>query len=247
VFLKISELLKRKLDHFPIPDELVNVAAHIRDAWVAQKASSLKQGSRVLDAGAGETQYRKLFSHCDYKTQDFAQYEGSSSGILKEIWNYGQLDYICDITSIPVPDCFFDAVLCTEVLEHVPKPIDTLGEFSRILAPNGRLFLSAPLSCGIHQQPFHYYGGYSPFFYKKFLKKFGFEIVEIKPIGGLMKHVGQELHRVGRILEERAPDKLSALKKYILMRWLPLYLASLDEKIFVEEFTIGYLVEAVRK
>ena len=245
--LGIGFLLKKALNYFPVPDELVNVGAHIRDKWVAAKAASLSAGARVLDAGAGECQYRQLFSHCDYKTQDFAQYTGSSYGALYEKWDYGKLDYVSDIAHIPAPDESFDAVLCTEVLEHVPNPIDTLREFSRILAPGGRLFLSAPLSSGIHQQPFHYYGGYSPHFYTKFLSEFGFEIVEIVPTGGLMKHVGQELHRVGRIIEERAPRRLSPLKKYILMRWLPLYLGKLDGELFVEEFTVGYLVEAVKK
>ena len=243
----VSYLLKKILNYFPVPDELVNVGAHIRNKWVASKASSLTKGARVLDAGAGECQYRSLFAHCEYKTQDFAQYKGSSCGSQVEKWDYDKLDYVSDIVNIPVPDLSFDAVLCTEVLEHVPNPIEALKEFSRILAPGGRLFLSAPLASGIHQQPFYYYGGYSPHFYNKFLSEFGFEIVEIIPTGGLMKHVGQEVHRVGRIIEERAPRRLSPLKKYILMRWLPLFLGKLDSELFVEEFTIGYLVEAVKK
>lgn len=243
----IPNLMKRFLDRFPAPDEVVNVAAHIRDSWVKEKAASLARGARVLDVGAGEGQYRTLFSHCYYKTQDFAQYQGTSKGPLVENWKYGSIDYVSDITAIPVPDGAFNAVLCTEVLEHVPRPIDALKEISRILAPDGKLFLTAPFSSGLHQQPFHYYGGFTPHFYKEFLPELSLQIVEIIPTGGLMKHVAQEIHRAGRLMEERMPQKQSVLKKYMLMHWLTKYFAELDDDVFVEEFTIGYLVEAIKR
>ena len=240
----ITITLKGILNRWLAPDEFVNVAVHIRDAWIAAKAKTVKSGSRLLDAGAGQSPYRYLFSHCDYKTQDFAQYQGTTSGTQVETWQYSSLDYVSDITAIPVPDGSFDVVLCTEVLEHVPRPIEALQELARVLAPGGRLLLTAPLSSGLHQQPFHYYGGFSPHFYNKFLSEFGLEIIEITPVGGLMKHVGQEIYRVGLVLEKNAPGKLSALMKYILMCFLPRFLAKLDDAVFVEEFTVGYLVEA---
>lgn len=241
----IKNYAKKIINSIRIPmDEIINHSAYFRDAWVAEKAATLEQGAKVLDAGAGQCPYRNLFAHCDYKTQDFAQYQGTTSGSQIENWNYGRIDYVSDITNIPVVDGFFDAVLCTEVLEHVSDPIDTLRELSRVLGPEGRLFLTAPLGCGLHQQPYHFYGGFTPHFYKRFLSDLNLEVIEIKPIGGLMKHVGQESHRVGRILEERAPKRLSVFAKFILMNWLPRYLAKLDDEIFVEEFTVGYLVEA---
>lgn len=237
-------MIKTMINNSLAPDEVINFNARTRNEWIENKANKIARGTRVLDAGAGECQYAPLFRHCNYKTQDFSHYSGTPSGILTEEWQYGKIDYVSDITSIPVPDASFDVVLCTEVLEHVPKPIEAIQELSRVLAPGGTLLLTAPLASGIHQQPYHFYGGYSPSFYKKFLPEQGLEIEEIKPIGGLMKHVAQELSRVGRILEERAPEKLSLMLKYALMCWLPKFLAKIDDEVFVEEFTVGYLVEA---
>ena len=246
--LFIKRRLYRLLDRFyPAPDEWVNVGVHYRDRWIAEKAAGLKPGSKVLDTGAGQCPYRPLFSHCEYQTQDFSHYEGTPSGPVAERWRYGAIDYVCDITKIPAPDGSFDAIVCTEVLEHVPHPVDALRELARLLAPDGRLFLTAPLGSGLHQEPYHFYGGYTPHFYRKFLGELGLEIVELKATGGLMKHVGQEAHRAGRMLEERTPDRLSLPARFILKHWLPRYLGRRDDGVMVEEFTVGYLVEARKR
>jgi len=48
-----------------------------RKRWVAAQAAAIPEGSYVLDAGAGIGQYRPLFAHCIYKTQDFGQEPGT--------------------------------------------------------------------------------------------------------------------------------------------------------------------------
>lgn len=239
--------INNRLNRHLAPDSFVNVGVHVRNAWIAEMAARLPEGSRVLDAGAGQAPYRGLFNHCAYKTQDFARYEGAASGPQMQSWTYSSLDYVSDICEIPVPDNSFDAVLCTEVLEHVPRPIQALHEFSRILAPRGRLFLSAPLGCGLHQRPYHYYGGFTPHFYEKFLGEAGFEIIELRPACGLMKHAGQEIYRAGKILEANAPRHLPPWLKFLLMCYLPPRIGGLDEEVFVEEFAVGYMVEAWKR
>lgn len=70
-------------------DVIVNFAGYARQAWIAAKAASLAVESKILDAGAGECQYRDLFAHCEYQAQDFAQYHGTTNGPLLESWKYG--------------------------------------------------------------------------------------------------------------------------------------------------------------
>lgn len=223
---------------------IINFSANWRDEWVIHKAAEVPRGARVLDAGAGECRYRTYFAHTDYSTQDFAGYAGTPEGLQKEEWRYGKIDYVCDITSIPVPDDSFDLVLCTEVLEHVSDPIATLRELIRVLRPGGRLLLTAPLGSGLHQQPYHYYGGFTPYFYKDYLTRFGAIVTEVTPLGGLLRHVAQECHRVGRVISENKGNGPEKSILDLLMNWLPRVLSGLDEKYFVEEFTVGYLVEA---
>jgi len=224
-------------------DAEINFSAYWRDDWVANRAATVPAGAKVLDAGAGQCRYKPLFAHTQYHTQDFAQYEGTSQGPLQETWNYAPLDYVCDITKIPVDDGTFDAVICTEVLEHVPDPISAVRELCRVTREGGRLFISAPLGSGIHQEPYHFFGGFSPYFYQKYLADFGCEVVEIKPIGGLLRHVAQEVHRAARTMEGTG-DVLTRERRYVMMDWLPRLLSEMDDKYFVEQFTVGYLVEA---
>lgn len=153
-----------------------------RDAWYTKQASIISNGSKVLDVGAGGCPHRKLFSHCEYFSQDFVQL--SDSQIQNEM-GYGKIDYVSDILNIPVPDKSFDVILCTEVIEHIPDPISAIKEISRILKPGGTLLITAPLQSGLHQEPYHFYGGYTKYWYQKFLKENDFSELNIEPNGTL--------------------------------------------------------------
>jgi ubiquinone/menaquinone biosynthesis C-methylase UbiE len=215
-----------------------------RDRWVEDRARSVKSGLRVLDVGAGTAPYRKLFEHCQYETQDFAQYDGYKG----PEGQYSKIDYVSDITEIPVDDATFDVILCTEVLEHVPRPVEALREMVRITKPGGRLFLTAPLGSGIHQEPYHFYGGYSDYWYRKFLTEFGCEVVSIEPNHGFFAHLGQECARFAWQFEE-LKLALSGFEKELIQLTgdiLPRYFHQLDKKIPLREFTIGFHVEARR-
>ncbi|MDA1273225.1 MAG: class I SAM-dependent methyltransferase [Verrucomicrobia bacterium] len=152
--------------------------AFARDQWVKTHAERLAPKSVVLDAGAGASKYRPLFAHCDYKTQDFCKYDGPLVKYLRPI------DYVCEITAIPLPDQSLDAILCTEVFEHVVNPMAVLTEFHRLLKPGGRLLLTAPFISHLHMEPFHYYSGFMPYWYQFWLPKRGFRIESTSAVGG---------------------------------------------------------------
>lgn len=223
-----------------------------RDVWVGAQAKKVPAGSRVLDIGAGACQYRHVFSHCRYETQDFVQLEPKA---LFDGIGYGKIDYVSDITDIPVPDATFDAALCTEVLEHVPDPVAAVKEFGRILKPGGRLILTAPLGSGIHQAPYHFYGGFTPFWYRKYLGEAGFEQIEIEANGGFFKFYGQESQRLNWMLH---PRRFKGVRKLLAgAAWavtfplcrvaLPVICHWLDRADDERSFTIGYHVTAIKR
>jgi len=227
-----------------------------RDRWVAAQAASLPPGTKVLDIGAGPCRYRPLFAHCDYKSQDFCQHLGTLEGPLAEgaAWKYGAIDYVSDASDIPVESRSFDAVLCTEVLEHVIDPAAVIREAARVLKPGGALIVSAPLTSGVHQEPDHYYGGFTPYWYRRVFADTGFRERVISANGGFFKHYGQESRRFSALLD---PRRLSARTAVLVFpfwlvtlpffRWLiPMACHLLDRLDQHQGFTVGYHVTATR-
>jgi SAM-dependent methyltransferase len=223
-----------------------------RDRWVAAQARALPPGTRILDAGAGSAPYRHLFAHCRYETQDFSQLADDQ---LRH-GGYAKIDHVCDMTAIPVPDGTYGAVLCTEVLEHHPEPIKVVAELARILAPGGRLLLTAPLGSGIHQEPYHFYGGYTPYWYQRFLAQAGFSGITIAANEGSLSHFGQESVRFV-LMTAPFRQKMGLLAE---VAWLPVWLMLapvlgvavpwlarlLDRFDREQRFTVGYHVVAER-
>ena len=220
-----------------------------RDAWVKRMSEMIPAGSRVLDVGAGSCPYRRLFVHCEYRTQDFEKLQPEQ---LRGHQGYGSVDYVGDICAIPVADASFDVILCTEVLEHLPEPIRAVTEFGRIVRPGGKILITAPLGSGLHQEPYHFYGGYTPYWYQRFLAEAGFDDIQIVPNRGYFSFYGQESVRCALLLAPwKGGRRLLWLPVWCLgLPWclcVPLLARFWDRAGWERTFTVGYHVSARRR
>jgi SAM-dependent methyltransferase len=174
-----------------------------RDTWIRDALAKIPRGARLLDAGAGEQQYRKYCTHLQYVSQDFAQYDGqgNGAGLQMGYWDSRNVDIVSDISAIPEPDGSFDAVICTEVLEHLPEPVLALREFSRLMRSGGHLILTAPFISLTHFAPYHFATGFNRYFYEHHLPLLGFEIARLDFNGTFIESIAQELRRIGTVAE----------------------------------------------
>ena len=151
-------------------------------------------------------QYKPYCGHLRYVSQDFAQYTGAESkdGLSVGMkWDASHVDIVSDIISIPVENDSFDNVLCTEVFEHISQPELAIKEFSRILKPGGRLFLTFPVCCLNHMAPYFYSSGYSKYMFQFWCETYGFMVEEITPNGNFVQLVRQNLGTVAGVAHDR--------------------------------------------
>lgn len=160
--------------------------------FVARAAASTPSGSRVLDAGAGELPYADLWRHTRYESADIARIHGHQA----------DLDYVCDLESIPVEDERFDAVLLTQVLEHVVDPQAVLKELHRVTKSGGKLWLSAPLFYEQHEAPHDYYR-YTEYGITTQLERAGFLVDEIDWLEGYFGTMAYQASSAARFLPRR--------------------------------------------
>lgn len=117
----------------------------------------LRQGQRLLDLGCGEG--RHVIAACvvdgvdavgvDLSLDDLATARArlqefrslySASAAPEALFALAAGDAL----RLPFADASFDAVICSEVLEHIPDYRAALWEIERVLKPGGRLCASVP-------------------------------------------------------------------------------------------------------
>lgn len=136
---------------------------HIRDL-----APNISHG-RLLDFGCGSKPYKNLFAVNEYTGIDI---ENTGHPHDNE-----EIDVYYDGQTIPFPECHFDSLLCSEVLEHVFEPDQILKEINRVLKPGAKCLFTTPFVWNEHEVPWDY-ARYSSYGLPSLLEKNGFEIIE---------------------------------------------------------------------
>lgn len=206
--------------------------------FVESAAAQVPAGARVLDAGAGQGRFRSHFQH--------TRYVGVDLGVGDASWNYSGLSAIADLSRLPFCEACFDAILCTQVLEHVPEPGRVVGEIARVLRPGGRLYLSAPQSWHEHQKPHDYYR-FTSFGLRYLTESNGLAVECIKPLGGYFWFLSFQLQNLNYWVFSQGRRRsaitwpLRALLGVIFQLFLPLILFYLDGLDHAQDETFGHV------
>jgi SAM-dependent methyltransferase len=117
----------------------------------------------VLDAGCGNMPYKSLLGASTYIGMDVT----------------GKVDVRGSMLDIPLKPGSVDAILCTEVLEHMLDPAAALAEFHRVLRKGGYLLVTTPFMLGLHDAPHDYYR-YTKYGLAHLIRGAGFKVISLK-------------------------------------------------------------------
>lgn len=232
-----NTIVQRIINLFPKSFRLqLNPRRHAIETFAQSSGNKTSKDARVLDAGAGPCPYKHFFAHTRYEATDF-------------IDPHKILDFTCSLDHIPKSTNTYDAVLSTEVLEHVEFPQKVVNEMHRVLKKGGRLFLTTPQGWMVHQAPYNYFY-FTKYGLESILKQAGFKKYKIMPMGGYFK-VLADLLRFNHVADQWKHNKivyyplafLDLVLLRILASFILFHLDFIDQK---KDWTMGYTVEAIK-
>jgi SAM-dependent methyltransferase len=150
----------------------------------AQGIADAARGVRgiLADIGCGRKPFRPFFT-------GVTSYVGIDYPVTAHAAGGTAADALGTVARLPLRDRSVDAVLFTEVLEHVADPAEALEELFRVLRPGGVLMLTSPMIYNLHGAPDDYFR-FTPFSLRRLLAAAGFDAVTIRPLGGPGTTVG---------------------------------------------------------
>ncbi len=138
----------------------------------------------VLDIGCGQSPYKFLLDPGATKYFGIDIIEAKDFG-------YDNSDITSfDGKNIPFEDQLFDAVICTEVLEHVQDFQYLIDEIHRVSKKNAAILVTIPWSARYHYIPYDYFR-YTPSSLKTMFSKFA--EVRIMPRGTDLSVIGSKM------------------------------------------------------
>lgn len=142
------------------------------DAFHFQYVSELSQGSLVLDLGGNRIGKRGVFDIDRLPLR--VVYANLSVEKLPHIKT--------DAAALPFGESTFDAVICSELLEHVLDPLKVLAEIHRVLKSRGTLLICVPFLNRIHGDPYDF-ARYTDYYWSLALDKIAFRDIHIEKQG----------------------------------------------------------------
>lgn len=163
----------------------VKKKASIHSYWLKKhlREYSLQIGYSplILDVGCANLPYKSLF--------DFGRYIAID---IKN--NNGGMNILGGVCSLPIKENAIDAVVCTEVLEHIKDTAKAVQELNRVLKKGGYLILSTPLLMGEHELVDFF--RFTELCLHNYLEEGGFKVLRIRKRGGIFSSIGSIISHI---------------------------------------------------
>jgi SAM-dependent methyltransferase len=129
-----SNFLRRYLDIAPAAmamERAIECEVQARNSWP----------SPILDIGCGDGFFARIL--CEDKIDTGIDPQSSEIERARESGAYHEL-IVCYGDKIPRPDGSYNTIVSNSVLEHIPDLVPVLKEANRLLAPEGRFYITIP-------------------------------------------------------------------------------------------------------
>ena len=222
-----------------------SIRRYLIDEFHFHHVPTISAGSLVLDLGGNRTGKRGLF---DIEQYNFEVIYANLSRVKKP-------DVQSNASHLPFREAAFDAVICSELLEHVPYPPDVLREMFRVLRKKGTLLICVPFLVRIHGDPYDY-ARYTDYYWSETLREAGFSGLLIEKQGSFWCVLTDMLREVvlrkttgGGLLSKSWPkmfmERIISLAKVKAIAWDD---SSHDpNKNQYSGFTTGFGIKAIKE
>ena len=214
------------------------------DEFHFRHVPNLPSGSRVLDLGGNKIRKRGQF--------DIEHYD--LHVVYANLSTAKRPDVQADAARVSFKDGCFDAVICSELLEHVPDPPAVLREAYRVLREGATLLICAPFLHRMHGDPYDY-GRYSDYYWSQTLTTIGFSDIRIEKQGlfwsvlmDMLRDLAHQMAKEGRPRSawvRRQVARLTGWGRRTALAWeaKPGY----HQHPFFSHYTTGFGILAVKK
>jgi len=149
----------------------------LADALVPGLLARAPRGALVIDLGCGRGDSVDLFRAVDPSVRWLGLDLAGSTEFAER--SRTDADFLTfDGLVLPFGNASVDVVFCKQVLEHVERPHELVGDVARVLRPGGRFAGSTS-----HLEPFHSrsVGNWTPYGVKRLLESAGLEVELLVP------------------------------------------------------------------
>jgi SAM-dependent methyltransferase len=177
---------------------------HYVDDFHFRHVATLPEDATVLDLGGNRFGKRGLFDIGKYNLK--VVYANLS--IAK------QPDLQAEAAWLPLRSESFHAVICSEMLEHVPDPPAVVREAHRVLRSGGILLVCVPFLTRIHGDPYDF-GRYTDYYWSETLQAAGFTDIAIERQGSFRSVLVDMVRDLAYFNENRSVPRNEWLRRLI--------------------------------
>jgi len=205
----IKKLRQFKRKHFR------SLSIELEERILAGWFQTRKWSGNIIDIGGGSAPYSKYL-------------DAAANVINLNIEKCNETNLIADAHSIPIKKGSIDAVIITNVLEHVRQPEKVLNEIAEVMKAGGEMMLVVPFMFKVHPNPEDHWR----FTYQslELMLKDNFEIIDLRASGGRFSVIWEILMQI---------------RGFEIFKFLNRFIAKLDMES--KDYALAYSILARRK